>query len=68
MYTNLYTIFCRFCGIIWYCRISRKGQNADKSLVFRLIGIVWNRTISKALVPFSPLLMLNISKLANKRP
>ena len=54
-YTILYTIFCRFCGIVWHCIISFSDMMLANVLNFRNFGMKWNCSVSKVVVPLSPL-------------
>lgn len=54
MYTNMYTIFCYFCGIVWNCTMSFCGVIGDNILKYSNFGSSWNHSISMALVPLSP--------------
>lgn len=53
-YTILYTIFCRFCGIVWYCIMSFLGMMLANMLNFRNFGMKWNCSVSTVVVPLSP--------------
>lgn len=53
-YTILYTIFCRFCGIVWHCIISFSDMMLANVLNFRNFGMKWNCSVSKVVVPVSP--------------
>lgn len=55
-YTNLYTIFCRIYGIVWHCIMSFCDMIGANVLKFRDFGFSWNHSVSKVLVPVSPLL------------
>ncbi len=55
-YTNLYTIFCRIYGIVWHCIMSFCDMIGANVLKFRDFGFSWNHSVSKVLVPLSPLL------------
>lgn len=54
-YTNLYTIFCRIYGIVWHCIMSFCDMIGANVLKFRDFGFSWNHSVSKVLVPVSPL-------------
>ena len=56
-YTILYTIFCRFCGIVWYCIMSFLGMMLANMLNFRNFGMKWNCSVSTVVVPVSPLVI-----------
>ena len=60
-YTILYTIICRFCGIVWYCRISKPCMASGNFLNIGNFGILWNCSVSNVLVPLSPQNPLKIS-------
>lgn len=67
-YTNLYTIFCRIYGIVWHCIMSFCDMIGANVLKFRDFGFSWNHSVSKVLVPLSPLITLKINVLVNKHP
>lgn len=54
-YTNLYTIFCRIYGIVWHCIMSFCDMIGANVLKFRDFGFSWNHSVSKVLVPLSPI-------------
>ena len=62
-YTNLYTIFCRIYGIVWYCIMSFCDMIGANVLKFRDFGFSWNHSVSKVLIPLSPQQTLKISRL-----
>lgn len=68
MYTKMYMIFCRFCGIIWHCIMSILGMMWANVLKSRDFGFSWNHSVSMVLVPLSPLATLKISEVTNKYP
>ena len=67
-YTILYTIFCRFCGIVWHCIMSFSDMMLANVLNFRNFGMKWNCSVSKVVVPLSPQYHPIISDLRDLRP
>lgn len=67
-YTILYTIFCRFCGIVWHCIISFSDMMLANVLNFRNFGMKWNCSVSKVVVPVSPQETLKINSLQELHP